>query len=182
MLASGAFFHYFDVHAGVGHVTERSLAELGALVAQRRKELGLTQSRVAHLAEVNARTVVGIEDGAQWPRPDTRARIEVALQWPDGSIAAARNGHDPVGITPDSLPPLEGRSDGELWELINSGTLEPGSRAAVVTEYENRQVAQLPQRLERLNRHGLSAVSRYVAILLEASPSEGFRRAAGDGP
>ena len=117
MLAPSVPVNYFDDHAGVDPVTERSLAEFGALVAQRRKELGLTQS------------------------------------------------------------PLDGRTDGELWELINSGTLDPGSRAAVVTEYENRQVALLPQQLQRLSRHGLTAVSRYVAILLESAPSEGFRRA-----
>ena len=162
-------------------VTERSLAEIGALVAERRKELGLTQSRVAHLAELNARTVTAIEEGAQWPRPDTQSRIESALQWTEGSLAAARAGGAPESIPPSHAPSLEGRSDAELWDLITKGGLDPGMRAVVVAEYESRQVAQLPQRLERLSRHGLTAVSRYVAILLESDPSEGFRRVAGEG-
>lgn len=162
-------------------MTERNLAEIGALVAERRKELGLTQSRVAHLADLNVRTVTAIEEGAQWPRPDTRVRIESALQWTAGSLAAARIGEVPVAITPNAMPSLNERSDAELWELFTSGELDPGTRAAVVSEYEKRQVEQLPQRLERLSRHGLTAVSRYVAILLESAPSEGFRRAAGGG-
>lgn len=163
-------------------MTERSLARVGELVAQRRKELGLTQSRVAHLAELNARTVTAIEEGAQWPRPDTQSRIETALMWTEGSLEAARAGGDPVSITPASLPPLRDHSDADLWELLNSGTLDPGTRGAVVAEYEERQVAQLPERLDRLTRHGLTAVSRYVAILLESPPSEGFHRTANDQP
>ena len=162
-------------------MTERSLAEIGAFVAERRKELGLTQSRVAHLAELNVRTVTAIEEGAQWPRAETQARIEAALQWVEGSLAEARAGGSPSVIVPTDLPALVERSDAELWELITSGTLDPGIRAAIVAEYENRQVAELPKRLERLSRHGLTAVSRYVAILLESAPSEGFRRLAGDG-
>lgn len=142
----------------------------------------MTQSRVAHLAELNARTVTAIEEGAQWPRPDTRARIETALMWAEGSLEAARAGGDPVSINPASLPALHEYSDAELWELLNSGTLDPGTRGAVVAEYEERQVAQLPQRLDRLTRHGLTAVSRYAAILLESAPSEGFHRIASDQP
>lgn len=161
-------------------MTERSLAEIGALVATRRKELGLTQSRVAHLADLNIRTVTAIEEGAQWPRTETQTRIETALQWAEGSLADARLGGTPSVIVPTDLPLLGERSDADLWELITTGTLDPGVRAAVVAEYEDRQVAQLPQRLERLSRHGLTAVSRYVAILLESAPSEGFRRVTGD--
>jgi transcriptional regulator with XRE-family HTH domain len=157
-------------------MTERTRAQVGALVAQRRKDLGLTQSRVAHLAELNIRTLIALEEGAQWPRPDTQAKIETALQWSSGSLEAAREGGTPESIAPASLPQLRERSDTELWDLINSGTLDPGTRAAVVTEYEERQVAELPQRLDRLSRHGLTAVSRYVAILLESASSEGFRR------
>lgn len=161
-------------------MTERSLAHIGALVAQRRKELGLTRSRVAHLAEINARTIAAIEEGTQWPRPDTQTKIESALQWAEGSLADARTGGVPVAIVPSTMPALEGRSDADLWDLLTSGTLDPGSRAAVVAEYENRQVAQLPERLKRLSRHGLTAVSRYVAILLESAPSEGFVQPADD--
>ena len=161
-------------------MTERSLAAIGAFVAERRKELGLTSSQVAQLAELNIRTVAAIEDGAQWPRPETRVRIEAALQWTEGSLDVARAGGTPTSITPTGMPSLQGRTDAEFWDLITSGILEPGVRAAVVAEYENRQVEQLPRRLDRLSRHGLTAVSRYVAILLESAPSEGFRRVADE--
>lgn len=49
------------------------------LLARRRRELGLSQTQVAHWAGVTAQTVAAIEDGATWPDHLTLLRIAAVL-------------------------------------------------------------------------------------------------------
>ena len=47
---------------------------------QRRKRLGISQERLAHMAGVSYITISNIENGKQIAQPSTRAAIEAALE------------------------------------------------------------------------------------------------------
>lgn len=54
----------------------------------RRGELGLSQRRLAQLADVHFRTVQDFERGRTWPQPTTMAKLErMGLGWPVGKLA-----------------------------------------------------------------------------------------------
>lgn len=152
------------------------------MVARRRIELQLEQYELANLAGVGRRTVATFESGDSWPRTPTQHRLEAALGWPPGTIAAAREGAAP--LEPPTVPAVAFAEldDATLWELIEAGHLDARRRREAIEVYERRQVDLLAQRLGALSRRGLMATSKYVAILLEIDPSEGFRRSANEFP
>jgi pSer/pThr/pTyr-binding forkhead associated (FHA) protein len=71
--------------------TRPDVARVGAAVAARRDELGLTQRALARDRVINAGALIAFEKGRRWPRKTTRAKLEEKLQWPPGRIAELRH-------------------------------------------------------------------------------------------
>jgi hypothetical protein len=87
----------------VDAVDER-LLRAGQAVAERRRELGLSQRDLLALGVAKSQgTLVNFENGRTWPRRSSRARLEEVLKWPPGTIAAivaGGSGALPVGGEP----------------------------------------------------------------------------------
>lgn len=107
-------------------------------VTARRLELGLSQAALAGTAGVDAKTLRSLERGDRWPQDISRAKIERALEWPDGTLEALLVG------------------DMEWTEIGNpDGTWEPGlvDLRAPVEDIS-------PEEQDRLNEE---ALARYEA-------------------
>jgi len=75
-----------------------------AAFIERRRQLGLTQEDIAHLADVVAKTVYNFEVRHRWPNSRTRARLEQAVDWPQGEIERiAGPSRPPVNLPPELL-------------------------------------------------------------------------------
>jgi pSer/pThr/pTyr-binding forkhead associated (FHA) protein len=98
------------------------LARAGAAAAARRRELDISQRRLAAEGIINAGALIAFEKGRSWPRERTRAKLEELLQWPAGTIARIRRGEPVDGPTTPAAPPTERtlserpRSDGETGD------------------------------------------------------------------
>src|ERR1700743_149522 len=97
------------------HTIETSdpgVARAGAAGAARREERKLTQRHLARSGIVNAGALIDFEKGRRWPRKATLAKLEDALQWPQGTIARIRrertdyDGEDTVALTNTVRAPL----------------------------------------------------------------------------
>ena len=100
---------------------ERTKAEVGALVAQRRLEIGYSEKQLMDLTRIDRKTLAALEDGTRWPQEETRFKIEKALRWPLGSIEKARADAKwtPIPLPePTPIDPLEAVSDDELLAEI----------------------------------------------------------------
>lgn len=93
-------------------VVDTGIAQAGAAVAARRRELDITQRTLAKYHIMNAGALIAFEKGRSWPRERTRAKLEEVLQWPPGTIANIRNG----GAVPGQR--LEPEPDTEQAPLI----------------------------------------------------------------
>ena len=80
----------------------------GAAAAARRRELDISQRRLAADGIINAGALIAFEKGRSWPRARTRAKLEEVLHWPTGTIARIRRGEPPPGAAPASPPPSDG--------------------------------------------------------------------------
>ena len=77
-------------------VTERDRTRLGQRIADRRRELGLSVSAAARLAQINRATWTGTETASRRTEEYVYGGIERALQWAPGSIAATLAGGNPT--------------------------------------------------------------------------------------
>lgn len=68
------------------------MSRAGAAFAARRRELGLSQRRLAGMKVITAPALIAFEKGRAWPRERTRAMLEEAVGWPAGSLARLRGG------------------------------------------------------------------------------------------
>jgi transcriptional regulator with XRE-family HTH domain len=68
------------------------ISRAGAEFAARRRELGLSQRKLASMKVITAPALIAFEKGRAWPRERTRALLEEAVQWPAGSLARLRAG------------------------------------------------------------------------------------------
>lgn len=68
------------------------MVRAGAAAAARRRELDISQRRLAAEGIINAGALISFEKGRSWPRERTRAKLEDVLQWPQGTIARLRQG------------------------------------------------------------------------------------------
>ena len=66
---------------------------VGAQVALRRAELGISQRALAADKIMNAGALIGFEKGRSWPRRSTQHRLEEVLRWPRGHIEELRRQH-----------------------------------------------------------------------------------------
>ncbi len=76
---------------------EQGMLRAGAAAAARRRELDISQRRLAADGIINAGALIAFEKGRSWPRERTRAKLEEVLQWPAGTIARLRRG-EPVVV------------------------------------------------------------------------------------
>lgn len=82
------------------------LIRAGAAAAARRRELDISQRRLAAEGIINAGALIAFEKGRSWPRERTRLKLEEVLHWPPGTIARLRQG----GSVPPTPPPVAGGS------------------------------------------------------------------------
>ncbi|MGE2818028.1 FHA domain-containing protein [Mycobacterium heidelbergense] len=75
----------------VTETTDPGVARAGAAVAMRRKELDLTLRYFPENGIMSQGSLTALEKGRSWPRRATRAKLEEALGWPQGHIAAIRH-------------------------------------------------------------------------------------------
>src|SRR5947209_16724441 len=74
----------------------------GAAAAARRRELDISQRRLAADGIINAGALIAFEKGRSWPRERTRAKLEEVLQWPPGTIARIRGQPAADPATPEA--------------------------------------------------------------------------------
>jgi transcriptional regulator with XRE-family HTH domain len=92
------------------------ISRAGAEFAARRRELGISQRKLATLKVITAPALIAFEKGRAWPRERTRAMLEEAVQWPAGSLARLRAGGsvffsaliDTGGPDAEQFPPFAG--------------------------------------------------------------------------
>ncbi|MGA5462462.1 FHA domain-containing protein [Mycobacterium sp. NPDC050041] len=100
----------------VDAVDER-LLRAGQAVAERRRELGLSQRDLLALGVAKSQgTLVNFENGRTWPRRSSRARLEEVLKWPPGTIAAI--------VAGESGPPAPGTEPADDNTEVLSNTVE----------------------------------------------------------
>src|SRR5438445_2109735 len=75
---------------------------LAGTMQARRRELGLSQSRAAKLADVTRSTWVNWETGAAVPYDSNYVKIERALGWEPGSVYAILGGGQPQPLRAES--------------------------------------------------------------------------------
>lgn len=83
------------------------MVRAGAAAAARRRELDISQRRLAAEGIINAGALIAFEKGRSWPRQRTRAKLEEVLQWPPGTIEGLRSGQA-ERPRPPSPPPAGG--------------------------------------------------------------------------
>jgi transcriptional regulator with XRE-family HTH domain len=88
------------------------LVRAGAAAAARRRELDISQRRLAADGIINAGALIAFEKGRSWPRERTRAKLEEVLQWPAGTIARIRRGEPANGKPASEAPPSAGPASG----------------------------------------------------------------------
>lgn len=89
------------------------MVRAGAAAAARRRELNISQRRLAAEGIINAGALIAFEKGRSWPRERTRAKLEEVLRWPQGAIARLRHGEPaPTRAEPPAAP------DGDEIPLI----------------------------------------------------------------
>lgn len=83
------------------------MVRAGAAAAARRRELDISQRRLAAEGVINAGALIAFEKGRSWPRQRTRAKLEEVLQWPSGTIERLRTGQADRP-RPPAVPPAGG--------------------------------------------------------------------------
>ena len=76
----------------------------GAAVAKRRKELDISQRRLADEKVMNAGALINFEKGRSWPRQSTQHALEEVLGWPKGKINQLRRDFNSGGTTTTVTP------------------------------------------------------------------------------
>ncbi|UXA18226.1 helix-turn-helix domain-containing protein [Mycobacterium sp. SMC-4] len=89
---------------GSAGAPDPGMLRAGAAAAARRRELDISQRRLAAEGIINAGALIAFEKGRSWPRQRTRAKLEDILRWPPGTIERLRRG-EPARPTPQSAGP-----------------------------------------------------------------------------
>ncbi len=105
--------HMDDSPAGA---PDPGLVRAGAAAAARRRELDISQRRLAADGFIIAGALIAFEKGRSWPRERTRAKLEEVLQWPAGTIARSRRGE-----------PLTGEASSEAVLSVGTASGTPAS-------------------------------------------------------
>jgi transcriptional regulator with XRE-family HTH domain len=148
------------------------MARAGAAAAARRRELDISQRRLAAEGIINAGALISFEKGRSWPRERTRAKLEEVLQWPQGTIARLRQGAT-AAAEPEpqpSAPPASGDEvsliaqavDAAVRSLADAATSLPPVEDSGFTPRVTAMLADLRQ---------LEAVAASAARIGRVTPS-----------
>lgn len=114
-------------------------------------ERGLTQEALAEKAGVDPTTVNAFLKGRNWPQVRTRAKLEVALGWPVGTLANIASGQEP--------PATRSADANELRRLISEAQdeltwLNPRheSTRRLITARLQREIDDLKRELQALEQ------------------------------
>lgn len=94
-------------------MTPEERERAGRVITDRITELGSTVTHIAHKAGLDPRTLRAVISGQRWPRDETRARINAALDWPEGEVTRRALGSG-IDLTTVSMRDLVG----ELWRRV----------------------------------------------------------------
>lgn len=155
---------------GSATAPDPAMARAGAAAAARRRELNISQRRLAAEGIINAGALIAFEKGRSWPRQRTRARLEEVLQWPPGTIDRLRRGE------PAAPPPASADSD-EISLLAQAVTTAantlrstvaslPGTDADDFTPRANAVLADLRQ-LEAVAARA-ARIGKVTPVLIKA--------------
>ncbi|MGV0644017.1 transcriptional regulator [Mycolicibacterium sp. XJ2546] len=167
------------------------MVRAGAAAAARRRELNISQRRLAADGIINAGALIAFEKGRSWPRERTRAKLEEVLKWPPGTIARLRQGEPaqtraepPAATNADEIPLIAqavvtavGTFASAIDALPPVDAPEFGPKVTKILA-DLRQLESVAARAARISRvtpaliKALSAVrSRYDALMLRAARS-----------
>ncbi|MGV0714567.1 transcriptional regulator [Mycolicibacterium sp. XJ662] len=167
------------------------LVRAGAAAAARRRELNISQRRLAADGIINAGALIAFEKGRSWPRERTRAKLEEVLNWPPGTIARLRQGEPaqtraepPAKTGADEIPLIAqavvtavGTFASAIDALPPADAPEFSPRVTKILA-DLRQLESVAARAARISRvtpaliKALSAVrGRYDALMLRAARS-----------
>ncbi|WP_230589216.1 FHA domain-containing protein [Mycobacterium kansasii] len=98
----------------------------GSAVAERRRQLGISQRSLDRDGIINAGALINFEKGRSWPRRSTLEKLEKVLDWPTGHITRIRRG---AAAAPTSGPirtggPVTAASD-EATEVFTDSVQAP---------------------------------------------------------
>jgi transcriptional regulator with XRE-family HTH domain len=165
------------------------MVRAGAAAAARRRELDISQRRLAADGIINAGALIAFEKGRSWPRERTRAKLEDVLRWAPGTIARLRRG-EPVGtarVSGDDEVPLIAQAVVAAVHTLGSAidSLPPveapdfTSRITAILS-DLRQLEAVAARATRISRvtptliKALSSVrSRYDELVMRAAMAPG---------
>lgn len=163
-----------------------SLVYVGAQVAQRRNELGISQRTLASAQIMNAGALIQFEKGRSWPRQKTREKLEEALGWPASHIESLRSAYEAQALREQSQadPNTSDAQDDERTVLLGSGgTTSVESRfmvetIAVALSNITSQITELPPPADPIFQ---SRIAGLIADLtrLESAASNASRGLSG---
>jgi pSer/pThr/pTyr-binding forkhead associated (FHA) protein len=88
---------------GTSEEVDPGIAAAGAAVVRRREELGFPQRKLKDDGVIGQSNLVAFERGRRWPRENTRAKLEKALNWEPGHLARLRYANDRTEKTTDAM-------------------------------------------------------------------------------
>jgi transcriptional regulator with XRE-family HTH domain len=127
---------------------------LSTAIGDRRRELGLSKAAVVRRADVSRPAWDDWETGARVPQDANYRKIEKALEWPRGTVAAYIAGEEPpshgdVEVSSDRFvqiaPPSPGQRIGVMIRVAEGVERLSEADRRDIEEYIRFKVAQLSQ-------------------------------------
>lgn len=115
------------------------MVRAGAAAAARRRELDISQRRLAAEGIINAGALISFEKGRSWPRERTRAKLEEVLHWPQGTIARLRQGAT-AAADPEpqpSAPPASGDEVSLIAQAVDTAVRSVADAATSLPPVED---------------------------------------------
>jgi transcriptional regulator with XRE-family HTH domain len=148
------------------------VSRAGAEFAARRRELGISQRKLATIKVITAPALIAFEKGRAWPRERTRAMLEEAVQWPAGSLARLRAGGSVSFSTPsaagnheiEQLPPFAGAVNVAMSAVTSAIDALPADEDPRFTARARSVLADLRQ-LESITAQAVRSSQGSAAII-----------------
>jgi transcriptional regulator with XRE-family HTH domain len=148
------------------------VSRAGAEFAARRRELGISQRKLATMKVITPPALIAFEKGRAWPRERTRAMLEEAVQWPAGSLARLRgggsvslstlaDGGEPAG---EQLPAIAGAVNVAMSAVTSAIEALPADDDPVFTPRARSVLAVLRQ-LESITAQAVRSSQGSAAVI-----------------
>ncbi|MHA0284881.1 transcriptional regulator [Mycobacterium sp. C3-094] len=146
---------------------DTGMVRAGAAAAARRRELDISQRRLAAEGIINAGALIAFEKGRSWPRERTRAKLEEVLQWPPGTIERLRTGAPDRRREP--VPPPGGDESSLIAQAVLAAV---GTMAGTVSALPADDDPTFPIRIEATlaDLRQLEAVAARAARIGRVTP------------